>query len=412
MATYTESPFGTIGGTNRTETDFGSLDGFRGATSQDFYFVRDNNGRYFVVDTRNRIRYAVAGPGSGSYNAAQILFGDVIDNVFLTGWEEQRVVDAFGGPNQMERVIAGIIPNPLTGEYVSDPQDVVAGDGTHFQAVDHSSAIAYVEELLREFGLEGLLDDVKNWVHQGLSQVEIVQRIRETEQYKERFPGMELRREAGLRAISEQQYMELEAAYRNIMRTSGMPSGFYDTPEDFANFIGHDISPQELEFRVGEGIVAAQNAPQEVRDALHDWYGIQNDLGALAAYYLDPEKGLDAIQREFAAAHIGGAATRTGWESGLEQEQAERLAGIGLQPGQAQQGFTQLAEQHELMRSMPGEVGGSRVTSDEQVGAMFEGDAEQRDRIRRARERRMAAFAGEAVGPHLTQQGMVGLRSA
>ena len=67
----------------------------------------------------------------------------------------------------------------------------------------------------------------------GASELEIVQEIRGSTKYATRFPGMAARAEAGMPAISEREYIDLERNYRNLMRTSGIEERFYQDPARF-----------------------------------------------------------------------------------------------------------------------------------------------------------------------------------
>ena len=282
------------------------------------------------------------------------------------------------------------------------------------QEQEQATATALIENMLSEYDLGFSEEQIQDWVErisddpQAMMPI-IEEEIRQSDEFKARFPGMDARIDAGYNAISVEEYLSLEDSYRQVLRRSGMPSNFYSSTEDMAEFIAHDVSAQELEHRVVEGLVAAESAPAEVRDALYNFYGIENSTSALAAYFLDPEKGLPAIEREFESAQIQGAARRTGF-GGIGQQRAEDLQGLGIDPMEAQQGFTELTQQRQIMGAGPGEVGGDAISRDAQMDAVFRGDAFAQDRIRRQQERRMSAFGGEDAGAIQTQTGLSGLR--
>lgn len=282
-------------------------------------------------------------------------------------------------------------------------------------APSNLTANAIIANLLREYGLEFTPTQVAEWVGlltddpQNISLVE--EEIRGSKTFKDRFPGIDARVAGGLNAISVNEYLELEDTYRSIFRNAGLPLHFYDEPGELADFIAKDVSPGEMEARVTKGIVAARNAPQEVRDALSQFYGIGNTDGALTAYYLDPDKGLDAIQREFESATIAGAAAQVGFGA-IDVGQAERLQSLGVSGDQARQGFSELERSQELVTAGVGEVGGDTLTQQQQIDATFEQDADLMERIRRQRERRGAAFAGSDAGATTTQAGVTGLKTA
>lgn len=271
------------------------------------------------------------------------------------------------------------------------------------------TATAVVRDMLAQYGLSFSANQVDEWV--GLlsddpNNMELIQQqIRESDEFAERFPGLQQRLDNGYNQISVAEYLELEDAYSTIMRTTGMPQSFYDSPEDFAEFFASDIDPTELESRVAQGFVAAQQAPDEVKAALQELYGIQNNTAALAAYYLDPDRALTAIQREFESAQIAGTATSTGFAE-LSRDQAERLQQLGISEAQARQGFSELGQQEGVLSSNLGS--GTDFTVEEQMAAQFEQNADVQARIRRQREQRVARFQG-GMAPTVTERGVAGL---
>lgn len=422
---------------------------YRTAASS-IHLVRDNAGGYFIIDLQNWKRVRVGGPGSGSFRAAVALYGapkttaselgaeyQTFRDQFLTNigrdaasdgliyldgrigfTDHGSAVDFFGGPNQMERVVAGEIPDPFTGQMFANPTYIRAGDGTEFglqhrtpEEDPNGPARAILQDLLSQYGLEGLIPDVDRWLLEGLSPDEIRIELRKTEEYKQRFPGIVAMQDNNLKPPSEAEYLELEKGYARVLRAYGLPEGFYDDPNDFAAFISGNVSVSELEERVVDGVVAAQQAPQEVRDALSQFYGIPNATGALAAYYLDPERSLPEIERQFRAASIAGRAQMTTFGE-LEQADAERLAALGITDAQAQQGFTNLVRNAQNFSALAGEVGGVNISEDEQLAAQFEGDVGAQELIRRQSERRAAAFQGSDAGAATSREGLTGLRSA
>ena len=276
--------------------------------------------------------------------------------------------------------------------------------------IANSRAVDIVRRLLRSYELNFTREQTMRWV--GLLSDDpnnfslIEEEIRQSDEFKRRFSGMQQRLNNGYSAISIDEYLALENGYRSTFRAAGLPVGFYDDASDLAEFIAQDLSVAEVEQRVAQGFVAARQAPQEVKDALRRFYNIPAAEAALAAYYLDTEKALPAIQREFEAAQVAGAAEMASFV-GLSREQAEALSAMGVEFSEAQEGFGQLAAQRGLMQSNLGQ--GEDFTVDEQVAATFGNDGTVVDRIRRQREQRQAAFSGSA-GDQASIRGVVGLQ--
>lgn len=281
-----------------------------------------------------------------------------------------------------------------------------------FMGVDYSqgSAVDILRGILKPYGLSdlatGMYDVGKNSQHD--PNVAYLW-LREQPQYKTAFPGMELRAKNGLSPMTEQQYIDWKSAYTSAMKNNGIPPGFYDGPEDFAQFIGNDISPQEVEKRVVDGVVAVQQAPQEVRDALFNYYGVTD--GDLAAYWLDPnKKGKDLLFQK-AATWAGAQAAATDFGQ-ISRQEAESLAAANVTPEQAKGQFGVLGASKELFGGLTGEAvaPSDQFTREEQI-RFAQGDEEAQRELVRLANKRKAVFAGGgsvAAG----QEGVSGLGSS
>jgi hypothetical protein len=266
-----------------------------------------------------------------------------------------------------------------------------------------ASAEAVITAILKPYGLEGLARDMyvmhKDTGDSNLAYIW----LREQPQYKEAFPGMEIRQKNNFTMIDEETYREWKTQYKTVMQNNGIPPGFYDGEDDFAQFIGKNISPQEIEERVLKGVAAAQTAPQEVKDALLTYYGI--DEGKLAAYWLDPTaKGKDLLRQQ-AATYIGGAATR-GEFAALSRTEAEELVDSGTNAEQALERFGSLSYGKELLEALPGDVMGA-MSREQQLEYVKGTPSAQQDLAQRAAKRK-AQFAGGG-GFSEDQSGITGL---
>jgi len=52
-----------------------------------------------------------------------------------------------------------------------------------------------------------------------------------------------------MRVLGAGEYIQLEGAYRQVMRDAGLPEGFWDGLDDFRVFIENDVDPTELKER-------------------------------------------------------------------------------------------------------------------------------------------------------------------
>lgn len=178
--------------------------------------------------------------------------------------------------------------------------------------------------MLAEWGLESLVPALLGFLQDGYTQDQVSVMIQDTPEYKQRFSGNDKRRAQGLAVLSPRDYLSTEAAYRQILSTSGMPIGFYDQPSDFADWIGNDTSPSEISSRVGFAVDAANRMDANLKKTFQDWYGVgPNDL---AAFFLDSERALPHITKIAKGAQLGADANRD--QLSLSQDRAEYLGGI------------------------------------------------------------------------------------
>lgn len=177
-----------------------------------------------------------------------------------------------------------------------------------------------MKAMLAEWGLESLASTVYDFLIQGYSQENIGLLLRDTETYKQRFSGNELRRQAGLRVLSPQEYLETERSYRQIMYNAGLPEGFYDGPEDYARWIGHDVAPTEVQRRVDEAVDSTYRADDNTKAV---WASMGLNPDDMVAWVLDQDRGRNELDRIIRGGRIGGAAR--GYGVDLQREQMERF---------------------------------------------------------------------------------------
>jgi hypothetical protein len=255
-----------------------------------------------------------------------------------------------------------------------------------------NSAADELKAVLRRFGLEGLFDNLNQAVMADPTLVRnndaLFGSIRDTPVYKERFKGNADRASKGLRELSEAEYVNQELSYKTNLANLGMPRGFYDTKEAFANFIANDISPVELAQRIQQGYNAVTQASPEVVNQLKRMVPDLTD-GDIAAYFLDPTKSGQEIERKARAAQISAAGVTQGGMQ-ITTAQAEQLAQQGVSAEQAQQGFTQIGQQEQLFRSNL--MGEQALTQEQIVAGTLTNDQAAAERISRRRRGRTATF--------------------
>lgn len=261
---------------------------------------------------------------------------------------------------------------------------------------------------LKLYGLESLADNMFYMVQNGLGADSIWIELQNTTVWKQRFRGNEIRAQRGFGVLSPAEYLSTEAGYRQVMRQFGLPTGFWNTPDDLANFIGSDVSPMEVQSRLEVYRDVVQNgALTGVWDYARTKFGIHS--GDAIAYWIDPWRALPLIQQQAQASQIGAAAARVGFGD-LDVNTALRLAGIGVTGQAAQEGFGQAATMFELTSALPGQ-NEDPLEKSQLTGALLEGKAGDVTAVKSAQERRKAPFSAGG-GARATEQGFEGLGKA
>jgi hypothetical protein len=280
--------------------------------------------------------------------------------------------------------------------------------------MDETSAFKILEDTLRFYGLvtdtdRRLLDEVQTlWTGKritedtGINDIGIA--LRDSQAFKDRFPANEALRAAGKPQFSVIEYLKEEAAYKSALQGAGMPADFYDKPSDFQNFIINDVSPDEVEARARLGYQAVRQADPQVVNEFKRLYGVSE--GELAAYFIDPQRMRPTFdryeaERQARSAQIAAAGTQQAGMT-IEREQAEALARAGISAEQAQSGFTALGDTQELFQAA--QQGEQQITQAEQIGGVFNTNAEARRAIAQRRRSRQAQF--EAGGSFAGSQGV------
>lgn len=304
--------------------------------------------------------------------------------------------------------------SPFLGVLGAPPTGTTTGPGGMTLA---TTASDYIRQVFSDlFG--GSLMEFAEWaweqVNSGATTDQVLYALRQTPQYKARFPGMEALKASG-RPVSEAAYLDLERSYTQIARQFDLPPGFYDEPDDFGRLIGGEVSPVEWQRR----LTAWQTYERETRDPTAASEIARQFAAAglpapsdgdFLATVIDPARGINAIERRLEAARIGTQAQRAGFGA-LTVDEGLTLADQGVTADQAGQGFGALAESRELFASLPGEEGADAFGRQQQLGAAFGTDQASRRRLERQGRRRAAEFSGGGSAG-LGRGGLSGLGSA
>jgi hypothetical protein len=227
-------------------------------------------------------------------------------------------------------------------------------------------AFVALNSLFTSYGLASLAPKIFSYIQNGYSADTISILLQDTAEYKTRFAGNELRKKQGLAVLNPADYLATEASYRQIMASAGLPKGFYDSPSDFSQWIGNDVSPSEIQSRVQLATASTAQANPLVKQQLAALYGV--DDASIAAYFLDQSKALPILQKQEQAAAFGAEAARRGLVS--DKQRLEDYVTSGFTLSQASQGFQQVALELPNLTSLAQRFGTTFGQADEE-GAVF-----------------------------------------
>lgn len=266
-------------------------------------------------------------------------------------------------------------------------------------------AFMALKSLFGTYGLGSLAGKIYDYVKQGYGADTIGLLLQDTREYKTRFAGNEARAKAGLAVLNPADYLATEAAYRQILSSSGLPKGFYDNPADFTRWIADDVSPTEIKSRVDMAVAATGQANPQYKQALFQMYGINE--ADLTAYFLDRKKAEPILKKQAAAGAIGAAAIRRGFAASVLD--LEGYATLGITADQAEQAYAQIADGFESMLGIAGRYGTSwtQREAEQEVftpgAASAVGKESAAEKGKRLKSQERALFAG---GRGATIQGL------
>jgi hypothetical protein len=263
-----------------------------------------------------------------------------------------------------------------------------------------TNVVTTLRGVMGEYGLSGLMGEIEGWVRQGLDGDAVMALVRESDSYNQRFPAMKALR-AKNRAISESAYIEFERASAGLERQYGLPAGMLGQ-DAITRLLSNEVSERELEQRVVMAATAAYQVEAAVKNQFRDFYGVNE--GGLTAYFLDPDRSLPLLNKQFVSSQIGAEAARQ--NIGIGVGLAEDLQLAGIDRDQARQGFGQVARQRGLT------AGRGDVVNQQQLiqGNLFDNEQARQEMERAAMSRRGRFEGGGSL--QTTQAGVAGLGSS
>jgi hypothetical protein len=269
---------------------------------------------------------------------------------------------------------------------------------------ERQAASSFLRSVLEQYGMGSLVPQVENLINDwGRNTAVIAERLRQTEEYKTRFKGLVQLQQKGITDIrDEAQYLNLETQYRDVFRQAGLrdflgQSGTQAEFDAIADIVAnYSLSVNEVRARVSDAQRVAAETPQEVRDALQRFYGV--DPSDIVAYSLDPTRTMTRINEKANAAILGGYATRAGLDIGVGA--AERVAGLAgaedINIERVTQDVSQAREIRDATRRLA-EIEQSTLRDEEVLEARAGTDVGAAERIRTLQSRERARFGGSTA---------------
>lgn len=272
------------------------------------------------------------------------------------------------------------------------------------RAANKQSAFDLARTLANQFGLgEGIANRLIDMVaNQGYTAQAVNLAIQETPEFKERFKGLELYKknfaadiEAGRKAMppTPEQYIGFEQYYQEVLNRYGL--GDLATRDTFAQFIGGDVSPMEVQERVEKVYDKVINADEILKTQLRTYFpnlGTADFAKALLTG-ASPEDMASQLQRKVGRAEIQSEMARAGL--GVRETTAQELQALGVTREEARRGFSKvagaLAPTQKLAQIYEGTAAG---VEEELIGEELKGLQSQRRKRLQQLER--AAFSGSS----------------
>lgn len=298
-------------------------------------------------------------------------------------------------------IFAPVPPPPGTGGAPGGP----AGPGGFVDIGGGiPSAYASARQTLTDYGLEALLPWFMAQVKGGATPDELLLNMRQTPEFKTEYWEVAARQAKGLAPVSVSDILSYRQTAGQLASQAGLPPGFLDK-KTVGQLMVDDVSAAELSNRVVNGIGAVLNADPNVQSYFNQTFGARGP-GALAAWFLDPDKAEPLLEQQVREAQIGGSSQDFGFN--VDPGAVHAFAAQGITQAQADSGFSQMSKIASLFQTLPSEAGGTApqgtapvsggaqaVNATTGAEALIGKDASALDAVTQRLDARQAAGAGK-----------------
>jgi len=269
---------------------------------------------------------------------------------------------------------------------------------------ERDSASSFLTDVLRQYNMNSLANRVDQLVREwGTSTEVIAEKLRQTNEYKDRFKGLLALQQRGVTDVrNESQYLTLESNYRRVFREAGIQSyigeaGSTEEQDNIADLVGKfSLSVEEVQSRVQDAQRVVTEADPQVRDALQRYYNVS--ASDLVAYTLDPERTMNRINRIANAAIVGGYAGSRGLD--IDLATAEGVAGLAQEGDINTAQLTTDLTQSRIVRDATtrlAQIEDTDLTDSEIVQSELNLAPAAQRKVKALQSRERARFAGQAA---------------
>jgi hypothetical protein len=290
-------------------------------------------------------------------------------------------------PGKTDVLKPGTPKPPTTTPPTTTPPGTGTGGGL---TQPQQNAYDVLKSLFHTYDLDSLAPEILKMIQNGYDTSTIPTLLQETDAYKQRFAGNAIREKNGLAVLSPAEYLSVEASYQQVLRSYGLPSGFYDQHSDFTDWIGKNVSSVEIDKRAQIASDAVNTSDPFYVQSLQQMGFSQGDL---ISHVLDPDRALPLLQKQIQASQIGAEAMRQGLT--YDSNRALQFASQGVTQNTAAQAYQQIganAATAAQLSQIYGQQYGQADMEDELLGNS--GAASQKRKLLAGQEQ--GAFQGQA----------------
>lgn len=242
-----------------------------------------------------------------------------------------------------------------------------------------NDAFVMLGALLRQWGLESLSGAMQDMLVAGDSAEVIPLKLRQTTEYKTRFKGNLDRIGKGLPAMSEAEFLATEAQLKNVVRRY-VGSGAYDTQDNLNKWIANDLSPKELDDRMG---LYQRRYVEQSHEAKQAWAQAGLTPADAISALMDPSVTETELTRRASVYALGAAkADAYGPDARLDPGRLGDLVDRGVNVEQAREAYSDVASRSGYEDFLARTYATGLTETDQEDAALLNDASAQRKRKR------------------------------